>query len=250
MPATTFIGHFLGPDTHANRPAATGLPNGTLYVCTTHSKIERVVSGAWVDYATLGGGAGMATDTLWDTKGDLAVATGADTAAKLAVGTNGQVLTADSTQTTGVKWATAASGGSTELAYAEITSTQTVSATTEVGANTIVTAAAVTTSGSQKIMIQFFAHSVWVGATATSSVWIILYDGSTSLGEWCVVQPGLAASNQLIVPVNLARVLTPTAASHTYSVRAYRNSADGFVGAGAGGGSGARAPAFIRITTA
>jgi hypothetical protein len=55
---------------------------------------------------------GVSTDTLWDTKGDLAVATGADAASKLVVGSNGQVLTADSTQTTGIKWA-AASGGST-----------------------------------------------------------------------------------------------------------------------------------------
>jgi hypothetical protein len=114
MTATTFIGHFLGPDTHTNRPAATGLANGTLYVCTTHQKIERVVAGAWVDYATLGAPAGsgiVATDPIWDTKGDLAVATAADTAAKLPVGTNGQVLTADSAQTAGVKWAAAAGGG-------------------------------------------------------------------------------------------------------------------------------------------
>lgn len=48
----------------------------------------------------------VATDTIWDTKGDLAVATGADAASKVAVGSNGQVLTADSTQTTGLKWAT------------------------------------------------------------------------------------------------------------------------------------------------
>jgi hypothetical protein len=55
---TTFAGHFLGPGTHAARPATTGLPEGTMYVCTTHAKIERVVSAAWADYATLAAGAG------------------------------------------------------------------------------------------------------------------------------------------------------------------------------------------------
>jgi len=104
---TTFAGHFLGPDTHANRPATTGLPEGTMYVCTTHNKIEKIVSAAWTDYATLGTGTTPTTvvnDGIWDTKGDLAVATAADTAAKLAAGANTKVLTADSTQTTGLKW--------------------------------------------------------------------------------------------------------------------------------------------------
>lgn len=50
---------------------------------------------------------GVATDTIFDAKGDLAVGTGADTASKLTVGTNGYVLTADSAQSTGVKWASA-----------------------------------------------------------------------------------------------------------------------------------------------
>jgi len=44
--------------------------------------------------------------TLLDAKGDLIVASAADTAARLAVGgTNGHVLTVDSTETLGVKWA-------------------------------------------------------------------------------------------------------------------------------------------------
>jgi hypothetical protein len=45
--------------------------------------------------------------TLLDAKGDLIVASAADTAARLAVGaTNGQVLTVDSATSTGLTWAT------------------------------------------------------------------------------------------------------------------------------------------------
>ena len=49
-------------------------------------------------------------NTIVDAKGDLIGATAADTPARLAVGTNGQVLTADSTAATGLAWATASSG--------------------------------------------------------------------------------------------------------------------------------------------
>jgi hypothetical protein len=53
---------------------------------------------------------GVAADTIWDAKGDLAVASAADTAARLPAGTNGQILTADSTVTLGLKWAAAPTG--------------------------------------------------------------------------------------------------------------------------------------------
>ena len=54
-------------------------------------------------------------NAIVDAKGDLIAATAADTPARLAVGTNGQVLTADSTAATGIKWATPASSGGMTL---------------------------------------------------------------------------------------------------------------------------------------
>jgi hypothetical protein len=53
----------------------------------------------------------MATEI--DAKGDLIAGTGADAFSRLAVGTNNQVLTADSTTATGLKWAAASSGAMT-----------------------------------------------------------------------------------------------------------------------------------------
>ena len=43
--------------------------------------------------------------TTVDATGDLLAATDADVIARLPVGTNGQILTADSGETTGIKWA-------------------------------------------------------------------------------------------------------------------------------------------------
>jgi hypothetical protein len=48
-------------------------------------------------------------NAIVDAKGDLIGATAADTPARLAVGTNGQVLTADSTASTGLAWTTVSS---------------------------------------------------------------------------------------------------------------------------------------------
>jgi hypothetical protein len=62
-------------------------------------------------YDPLGGGGAVSSDALWDAKGDLAVGTGANAAARLAAGTNGYVLSADSAEATGLKWIAAPTGG-------------------------------------------------------------------------------------------------------------------------------------------
>lgn len=53
--------------------------------------------------------------TIVDAKGDIVAATAADTVARLAVGANDTVLTADSAEATGLKWAAPSSGGMTLL---------------------------------------------------------------------------------------------------------------------------------------
>ena len=79
--------------------------------------IEGVTAGVGISG---GGTSGTVTvtnsmATAIDAKGDLVPGTGADTFARLPVGANATVLTADSTEATGLKWA-AASGGALTIA--------------------------------------------------------------------------------------------------------------------------------------
>jgi hypothetical protein len=83
----------------------------TQWTCSTNATIT--IGATNIAFAQLTSGSGIAA-TIVDAKGDLIAATAADTVARLAVGTNGHVLTADSAEATGIKWA-AASGGSSGL---------------------------------------------------------------------------------------------------------------------------------------
>jgi hypothetical protein len=69
--------------------------------------ITEVQAGTGISVASGTGPIPVVTNTVataYDAKGDLVVGTGADTFSRLAVGTNGHTLVADSAETTGLKW--------------------------------------------------------------------------------------------------------------------------------------------------
>jgi hypothetical protein len=102
----------------------------------TSGQVLAKASGTDMDFSWVTDATGIPA-TIFDAKGDIIAATAADTASRLAVGTYGQVLTADSTAATGLKWATAAGGGGKVL--------QVVSGT--YATNTVISSTSFTDSG-------------------------------------------------------------------------------------------------------
>jgi len=78
--------------------ASTGTTITGLSPALAASDVAEVLS--WTPYSV----ANALTVTIVDAKGDLLVGTASDTIGRLAVGTNGYVLTADSSQSAGIKW--------------------------------------------------------------------------------------------------------------------------------------------------
>lgn len=79
----------------------TSFTNGMIWYNSTTNLFKARINGSTV---TLG--SGVATDAIWDAKGDLAVGTGADTAQKVSIGTDGMRLVADAANiaTVGIGW--------------------------------------------------------------------------------------------------------------------------------------------------
>lgn len=163
----------------------------------------------------LGGGSGsVATDAIWTTAGKVAVATGTATATE--------------------QWPPGH-----EFDYVARTSNLSVTATTAGTADAVVTGNAVTYDGSTIILLEFYCAFIDAGV----DLLMAFFDGSTQVDVFAAPPNSVRIQAGKIGSLRL----TPTAAAHTYSVRAWKTSGTTNIYANTGTG-GNIPPAYIRQT--
>lgn len=209
------------------------------YSINSH-KLTSVTAGAAANEAAIWDQtpAGIST-----TKGDIVAATGANAVSRLGVGSNTQVLTADSTQATGMKWA-AASSGLTRVAYAENTALNLTVTGSEQSIGVDVT---FTPDGSSSYLFVVFVPNLAI-FTAGDSINLQLREdpAGANTGRGVIGRFLGAGSNQSSITGR--RRFVPTNASHTYRVNAVRAQGAGSPSAVSGDGTGTNyAPASLEV---
>jgi hypothetical protein len=148
---------------------------------------------------------GAIAKTIVDAKGDLIGATADNTPARLAVGTNGQFLTADSTAATGLAWTTASGGFPAWTSYTPTVTPQSGSLTTYTAkgyysqsGKTIVVAAQInittngTAGGTMAVSLPVASKTIaggfqWIGAALEGS--------TTGYSGWASVLQNSSSAN-------------------------------------------------------
>jgi len=135
-------------------------------------------------------------NSIVDAKGDIITATADNTPARLAVGTNGQVLQADSTAATGLKWATAGGGG--KVLQVVMGSTATATTTTSSSyQDTGLTVSITPSSATSKVLIIVSQQGMQKPASnSQDGIDLQLVRGATALETICL---SLGYTNSVVV---------------------------------------------------
>jgi hypothetical protein len=195
---------------------AVQLTDSTSSTSTTTAATPNSVKSAY-DLAN-----GAIATSIVDAKGDLIAATADNTVSRLAVGTNGHVLTADSAAATGMKWAAAAGGGKV-LQVVNASSTTATTITSGTYTDSTVTASITPTSATSKILV-LADFPIYLLKTASGTYVegdIRLNRGATEIAACGQLIEGASASAMGIIHKQTFMVMDSpaTTSSTTYMVQ-------------------------------
>ena len=154
------------------------------WIANDQGDITEVQAGTGISVASGTGPIPVVTNTVataYDAKGDLVVGTGADTFARLAVGTNGHTLVADSAESTGLKWAAAAGGGKVLQVVTAAYGTAVINSTSTLADSGLTATITPATTGS-KILVMVTHGDCQKGSGNTQTAMDMqLFRGATSI---------------------------------------------------------------------
>jgi hypothetical protein len=199
------------------------------WIANDQGDITEVQAGTGISVASGTGPIPVVTNTVataYDAKGDLVVGTGADTFSRLAVGTNGYTLVADSSVSpTGLKWAApAASGKVLQVVNAQITSATTIS--TDSLTDTGITATITPTAATSKILILITGVAKIARTQDGQGLVTRLLRGATTLQDSdqniYVGLPGITSISNFFVPYVTSYYDSPnTTSATTYKLQGH-----------------------------
>jgi len=180
--------------------------------------------GTAIDTTVFNNASAAIAKTIVDAKGDIIAATAADTVARLAVGANNTILTADSTTATGLKWAAAASGGKLiQLVRATDATSRSTTSGSFIDANISVS---ITPTLATSTILLFWTFRAYISGTADMA-FQITNSGNTAISgaEDAAFGNVSMASQQTL----LALDSPATTSALTYKGRYYRAGGSGTV---------------------